>query len=286
MRLLSDEKIETIANEVGAPTSRYFPYWRTTVDLCRAIEAAVLQAQPTDQRLLNLLCRIHRDGGHYIAEHGLDKAVEDADIRVAEQNAALEAQGNAKLDRGDGVDALLHAVFQVCEATEEIESKNDFERGRVFEAKHIRNGIGNWFQDTFCGKAFMGEPVLEAQGKQEPVAFGWRDVAEELPTEAQEVLFVRGDKVVHGAWIGGIFLHSNTKMAAAKWMPLPPVDLPPLYTAPVVQPDDIKDAARYRMLRNGEYWPAAFYDHDEPEPLRGEELDAAMAAMAAEKEQS
>ena len=57
-----------------------------------AIEAAVLQAQPTDQRLLNLLCRIHRDGGHYIAEHGLDKAVEDADIRVAEQNAALDAQ--------------------------------------------------------------------------------------------------------------------------------------------------------------------------------------------------
>lgn len=43
MRVLSEEKIETIANEVGAPTSRYFPYWRTTVDLCRAIEAAVLE---------------------------------------------------------------------------------------------------------------------------------------------------------------------------------------------------------------------------------------------------
>lgn len=58
-----------------------------------------------------------------------------------------------------------------------------------------------------------------------------------------------------------------------------------LYTAPIVQPDDLKDAERYRMLRNGEYWPAAFYDHDEPEPLRGEELDAAIdAAMAAEKE--
>ena len=61
-------------------------------DLSGAIEAAVLEAQSTDQRLLNLLCRIHRDGGHYIAEHGLDKAVEDADIRVAEQNAALDAQ--------------------------------------------------------------------------------------------------------------------------------------------------------------------------------------------------
>ena len=52
----------------------------------------------------------------------------------------------------------------------------------------------------------------------------WRDVADELPTEAQEVLFVRGGKTVHGAWIGGIFWHNNQKMAAAYWMPLP---LPP-----------------------------------------------------------
>ena len=52
----------------------------------------------------------------------------------------------------------------------------------------------------------------------------WRDVADELPQEAQEVLFVRGSKTLHGAWIGGIFWHSNQKMAAAYWMPLP---LPP-----------------------------------------------------------
>lgn len=58
------------------------------------------------------------------------------------------------------VDQLLHAIFQVCEATEETEPKNDFERGRVFEAKRIRKGIGTWFQDTFCGRSFMGEPVL------------------------------------------------------------------------------------------------------------------------------
>jgi len=52
-------------------------------------------------------------------------------------------------------------------------------------------------------------------------AVGWRDVADELPKEAQEVLFVRNGKTVHGAWIGGIFWHNNQKMAAAKWMPLP-----------------------------------------------------------------
>lgn len=49
----------------------------------------------------------------------------------------------------------------------------------------------------------------------------WRDVADELPKEAQEVLFVRCGKVVHGAWIGGIFWYNNQKMAAAQWMPMP-----------------------------------------------------------------
>jgi hypothetical protein len=40
--MLSDERIEEIANEVAAPVSRYLPYWRTSVDFARAIEAAVL----------------------------------------------------------------------------------------------------------------------------------------------------------------------------------------------------------------------------------------------------
>lgn len=76
-----------------------------------------------------------------------------------------------KVPRNDDVDQLLHAVFQVCEATEEIEPKNEFERGRRFEAKHIRNGIGNWFQDTFCGRKFMGEPVLPKRPSA-PIAEG------------------------------------------------------------------------------------------------------------------
>lgn len=61
---------------------------------------------------------------------------------------------------------------------------------------------------------------LEANAVRQE-ATPWKDVANELPKEAQEVLFVRAGKVLHGAWIGGIFWHSNTKMAAAYWMPLP-----------------------------------------------------------------
>lgn len=52
-------------------------------------------------------------------------------------------------------------------------------------------------------------------------ATGWRDVVDELPNEAQEVLFVRNRKTVHGAWIGGIFWHNNEKCAAATWRPMP-----------------------------------------------------------------
>ncbi|HET8686747.1 MAG TPA: hypothetical protein VFM18_08790, partial [Methanosarcina sp.] len=33
--------------------------------------------------LLNLLARIHRDGGHYVAQHGIVKAAQDADLLIA-----------------------------------------------------------------------------------------------------------------------------------------------------------------------------------------------------------
>lgn len=36
-----------------------------------------------------------------------------------------------------------------------------------------------------------------------------------------------------------------------------------------------KDAERYRKLRDGQNWPAAFARHDSPEPLRGVDLDTA-----------
>lgn len=37
-----------------------------------------------------------------------------------------------------------------------------------------------------------------------------------------------------------------------------------------------KDAERYRQLRDGSGWPAVFDNPDDPEPLRGNDLDAAM----------
>ena len=59
-----------------------------------------------------------------------------------------------------------------------------------------------------------------AEAMRDEAAY-WRDISVEKPTEAQEVLFVLDGKTVHGAWIGGIFWHSNKKHAACTWMPLP-----------------------------------------------------------------
>lgn len=59
-----------------------------------------------------------------------------------------------------------------------------------------------------------------------------------------------------------------------------------LYTAPApAVPEDVaRDAERYRTIRSGRSWPCAFASSDAPEPLTGDDLDAAIdAARAAEK---
>lgn len=40
-----------------------------------------------EDQLLSLLARIHRDGGHYTAEHGLEQSIADAHMRVARLHA-------------------------------------------------------------------------------------------------------------------------------------------------------------------------------------------------------
>jgi hypothetical protein len=52
-----------------------------------------------ERDLLNLVCRIHRDGGHYIAKYGEAKAIADADTVAAQNNADLDAlqADNARL---------------------------------------------------------------------------------------------------------------------------------------------------------------------------------------------
>jgi predicted RNA-binding Zn-ribbon protein involved in translation (DUF1610 family) len=45
--------------------------------------------------LRNLLARIHRDGGHYVEAHGIDKALADADAKVVQWLAGASKRGAA-----------------------------------------------------------------------------------------------------------------------------------------------------------------------------------------------
>lgn len=67
--------------------------------------------------LRNLLARIHRDGGHYTAAHGIDKAVKDADLLVTNlvyknermRNVLLEIRHTLDKTAADRIPAdLLH----------------------------------------------------------------------------------------------------------------------------------------------------------------------------------
>jgi len=99
--------------------------------------------------------------GHYVTHMAWD----------AWQARAAIAQQPAKPDDADK--RLLRQVFALCEDTEDkcAGSEDQFKRGRAFEAKGISRAIGTWYQDTFCGRSFMGEPVGAAIAQPaEPVA--------------------------------------------------------------------------------------------------------------------
>lgn len=133
---------------------------------------------------------------------------------------------------------LLHdAVNEIQRLRAELEEcRRDAERYRWLREK-IENDdfliarVSDWGFTSWCGDdpdryidaVLAADGALREGGEQMEFecAPRWRDVADELPREAQEVLFVRGEKTVFGAWIGGIFWHNNQKMAAAYWMPIP-----------------------------------------------------------------
>lgn len=48
-----------------------------------ALESELYDVCYYKNHLMNLLAIVHRDGGQYVGEHGLDKAVEDAKQIVA-----------------------------------------------------------------------------------------------------------------------------------------------------------------------------------------------------------
>ncbi len=70
--------------------------------LVRQTQIDAARIEELERDLLNLVCRIHRDGGHYIAKYGEAKAIADADTVAAQNNADLDAlqADNARLREG------------------------------------------------------------------------------------------------------------------------------------------------------------------------------------------
>ena len=96
------------------------------------------------RHLSNLLARIHRDGGHYEAQHGIDKAVADADDKVAQLNAMTDTPTDEQ--QRQNVVWTATADGSAC--------RTAFEHGRSFgmgvefnpttEHYHRDNGIGHF----------------------------------------------------------------------------------------------------------------------------------------------
>ena len=87
-------------------------YGKKATDMLRQQHAEIERLKRERHHIYDLLARIHRDGGQYTAEHGVEKACEDAEEQVA-----------AWLDTINSVDALIEqariakseACARICE---------------------------------------------------------------------------------------------------------------------------------------------------------------------------
>ena len=106
------------------------------------------------------------------------------------------------------------------------------------------------------------------------------EVRKDLRTAIQQAEAKTGEPVlyIHPS----TFEMNNAHVGAWK----PGHELPgyiPLFTHPAPgAPDDVvRDAERYRWLRDRDHWPAPFASSQDPEPVRGIDLDAAIDAAIA-----
>ena len=103
-------------------------------------------AKETDLLLRNLLCVIHRDGGHHITAHGLDQSVQDA-MEVFYNLRDLPEQLAAALAACEAKDAILRGItlyrafngddWPAIEATQALAIKPDASalKARFFSAR-------------------------------------------------------------------------------------------------------------------------------------------------------
>ncbi len=79
------------------------------IRLTPALAAEVLRTQSERLTVGNLLAVIHRDGGHHMAEHGVDASCAAAERVVCDERARLDAVEHAARACRDATDVLIGA---------------------------------------------------------------------------------------------------------------------------------------------------------------------------------
>lgn len=148
--------LATFERDVGRKTTiEAFNLLGSLALLLRASEEARVKAERERD---DLLCRIHRDGGHYISEHGIEKACQDADVIVATLNVQKDEAETALADMRRERDASDAALIE----------------GAQF---HHRN---NW--DSRCG---VCRAIAAARSRATQAE--WKARAQEADEDAPEV---------------------------------------------------------------------------------------------------
>ena len=103
----------------------------------QAVVDALAAQQPSTEAVAlgNLLARIHGDGGHYIEQHGLAKACEDAEMLVATWKSVIPIKDDAIKRQAQQIgflhahrDGWIEAPAQVYRLYHDL--KGDFPRGQ------------------------------------------------------------------------------------------------------------------------------------------------------------
>lgn len=147
-------------------------YTDITEDRFCNLEAHITSAlEQREQLLRNLLARIHGDGGHYTAEHGLEKSVADADVAYVALYERLEtAEGLLRGLRSDlgyksiqtksmiATDAFLSTIPATGPSSAELLREvvlllKDFESG--FDCDTGANGVHPHYCRCCRAKAFL-----------------------------------------------------------------------------------------------------------------------------------
>ncbi len=132
------------------------------------------QNKPIYEGLRSLLAVIHRDGGHYFTDHGLDKAVEDAQKVVHDERQQREAAEAARDNWKEWHDRVHETKEEYAHRFIKAEAERDALREQLDAAREVLKAIAEphpsretWSQTatrrSALARAALSEPQRTAE---------------------------------------------------------------------------------------------------------------------------